>query len=139
MDRLDLLVEKYLLFLKILAISIHPTTFQGLSALKERSTFKNVAYSNWKRSSHYRVHYLYKGYLPITDISAWSCSVRNSEVLLYTQMVCTHTHTHTSHMHKVYIGDFRFGNLQKICQIKILPKFPAIRYIVGMTLDSYSL
>ena len=30
-------VEKYLLFLKTLAISIHSSTFQGLSALKERS------------------------------------------------------------------------------------------------------
>ena len=38
-------VEKYLLFLKILAVSIHSTTFQGLSVIKERSTFNHVAYA----------------------------------------------------------------------------------------------
>ena len=36
-------VEKYLLVLKILAISIHSTTFQGLSVFKERSTFNHMA------------------------------------------------------------------------------------------------
>ena len=76
-------VEKYLLFLKILAISIHSIMLQVLSAVKERSTFNHMTYIDWKWSSHYRVHSPYKGYLPIADTSAWSCGVHNSEVPLY--------------------------------------------------------
>ena len=79
-------VEKCLLFLKILAVFIHSTMFQGLSVIKERSTFNHVAYGNWKWSSYYRVHSSYKGHLPIADTLVWSCRVRNSEVLLYCRL-----------------------------------------------------
>ena len=44
-----------------------------------------MAYSNWKGLSHYRVHSLYKGHLPITDTSARSRGVRNLEVPLYSR------------------------------------------------------
>ena len=44
---------------------------------------EHVACGNWKGSSHYWVHSLYKGHLSIVDNLAWSHDVRNSEVLLY--------------------------------------------------------
>ena len=43
---------------------------------------QHVAYNDWKRSSHYWVHSLYKGYLSVMDTSAWSRGVCNSEVPL---------------------------------------------------------
>ena len=58
-------VGKYLLFSPYLSI------LQCLSALKEREGFEYVAYGNWKGSSHYQVHSLYRGHLPIADTSAY--------------------------------------------------------------------
>ena len=83
--------EKYLLFLKTLAVSIHSLTFQGLSALKEclcMSSFRTCSICDkWKGSLHYRVHSPYKGHLSIADNLAWSYSVRNSEVPLNTLQI----------------------------------------------------
>ena len=42
-----------------------------------------MAYGDWKESSRYWVHSLYKGHLPITDTSRRSRGVRTSEVPLY--------------------------------------------------------
>ena len=76
-------VEKYLLFFKSSAISIHSTMFQGVSAFEECSTFNHMAYSDWKWSSHYWAHSLYKVHLPIVDTSAWSHGVCNQDCLLF--------------------------------------------------------
>ena len=50
-------------------VSIHSTMFQGLSVIKECSTFNHVVYVDWKWLSHYWVHSPYKGHLPVADAS----------------------------------------------------------------------
>ena len=62
--------EEYLLFLNSLGVSIHS------------SYCISRPLSDWKGSSHYWVHSLYKGHHSIMDTSVWSRYVCNSEILL---------------------------------------------------------
>ena len=55
------------------------------SSARASEALEHVACGNWKGLSHYRVHSLYKGHLPIADNLMRSRGVRNSEVPLYTQ------------------------------------------------------
>ena len=54
--------------------SFHTSIPYNYSAMACTLSFRTR--SNWKGSSHYQVHSLYKGHLPIADILAWSRHVQ---------------------------------------------------------------